>query len=137
MTWVELHRQSELLASAAESSLRSGDITRAEFLYARAADWETQALEATPPDKLRTLGITAVSAAALWYKAKQFGKSEGLAYRFVARPDLPNFAKSQLKDLLQAIGQKAAGRPAVPSASQSGAIGPQSSESVSRRLLAA
>ena len=105
MTWAELHRQSELLASQAEAALRAGDASGAEQLYADAADWEARALGSVAPEKLRTLGITAVSAVALWFKAKRFGLAEGLAYRSLARPELPQFAKTQLKELLHAIRQ--------------------------------
>ncbi len=135
MTWAELHRQSELLASQAEAALRAGDAAGAERFYADAAGWEVRALECVAPEKLRTLGITAVSAAALWFKGKEYGRAEGLAYRLLARPELPQFAKTQLKELLHAIRQDNYWRVETPLAGSRGSVRspslvPSTSESV-------
>ena len=46
MTWAERHRESELLASEAEAAIRMGDRSRAQILYAQAADAEDAALAA-------------------------------------------------------------------------------------------
>jgi hypothetical protein len=109
---------SERLASAAELAFRSGRREEAERLYRDAAAAEAEALSALPPEKQRTLGITAVSAAALWYKARQYREAESVAYRALASNALPEFAVRQLQQLLQmawaAAAGEAAGRRFVP-----------------------
>ena len=69
MSWNEHHSESEKLASEAELVSRSGNRQEAEQLYAEAAAAEARALADLTPEKQRTIGITAISAVALWYKA--------------------------------------------------------------------
>ena len=82
-------------------SLRSRDFTAAESLYRQAAEAEEAALRELDQGKRRTLGITAVSAAALYYKARAFGEAENLAYQWLPHPSLPEFAAGKLRGLLQ------------------------------------
>lgn len=103
MSWLEHHRASEEAAAQAEAALRGGDRSRARTLYAEAADAERQALSALDTSKTRTLGISAVSAASLYYKAARFRDAEAVALQWMASPDLPEFAKEQLRNLLQSI----------------------------------
>lgn len=103
MTWLEHHRQSEEFASSADVARLRGDDKRARGLYGKAAEAEVRAIEVLDPSKQRTLGITAVSAVALYYKAVELPLAEQTAYRFLALDNLPNFARTQLRDLLQAI----------------------------------
>lgn len=103
MTWLEHHREAESLASRADVARHSGNIDQAKLLCGRAAEAEVRAIEALEPSKQRTLGITAVSAVALYYKAEQMKMAENTAYRLLALDDLPGFARIQLRDLLQAI----------------------------------
>jgi hypothetical protein len=103
MSWLELHQRSESLAAEAEMAARSNAKERAEQLYVEAAELESQALESVLPSKTRTRGITAVSAVALWFKARKFGEAQKLAHRVLACQNLPNFAVQQLQALLQAI----------------------------------
>jgi hypothetical protein len=118
VSWGEHHSESERLAAAADVARRSGDPTRAEALYRRAAQSEAAALAELSPDKQRTVGITAVSAVALWYKAHEYEKAESLAYRSLASGGLPGFAIRQLQELLQmlwaASAADRAGRRFVP-----------------------
>ena len=72
-------------------------------LYRLAAEAEILALKALEPTKTRTIGITAVSAASLLYKAQEFRKAEQLAYQWLITDLLPAFAVHQLQELLQAI----------------------------------
>jgi hypothetical protein len=102
MSWVDLHQQSERLAAEAES-LTASSPDRARQLYAEAAKLEAEALTDLAPGKLRTLGITSVSAVALWFKARQFGEAQKLAHRVMANDALPAFASQQLQELLQTI----------------------------------
>lgn len=103
MSWAEFHSLSESIAARAQSALRSGDRTTALILYAEAAAAEHRALEQTHPTKLKTRGITAVSAVALHYKAQSFEKAEQLAHQCLSSSPLPEFATHQLQNLLQVI----------------------------------
>ncbi len=103
MSWAEHHSESERLAAEAEVALRSGDDVRARSLYADAAQAEARALCDLDPGKTRTLGISAVSAVALWYKARNYPEAERLAHHWLSTQKLPPFATEQLQGLLQAI----------------------------------
>src|SRR5437870_1112451 len=82
--WAEDHTESEHLAAEAEIAARAGQIERAQELYTQAAEAEGRALEHIDPSKKRTLGITAVSAVSLLYKARQYTRAELLAYRLLS-----------------------------------------------------
>jgi hypothetical protein len=103
MSWLVHHKQSENLASEAHENLRAGDSARAVRLFKEAAQAEVLALGSLTPDKQRTIGVTAVSAVALWYRAGELDEAERLAHRSSALAGLPHFAKEQLRSLLQAI----------------------------------
>lgn len=106
MTWAELHGQSETLAADAELASRAGDSERAKLLYAQAAEWEEQALGTVESSKSRTLGITAVSAVALWNKAQRFDKAEHLTAEYFGR--VPPFAQDQLGELSAGLRKRSA-----------------------------
>ena len=95
------HSQSEEYASQAEAASRNGDKDRAAELYRLAAEEEASALSALDPSKTRTLGITAVSAASLWFKVGAFRQVERVACQWLATDYLPDFAISQLQTILQ------------------------------------
>jgi hypothetical protein len=101
MTWAEFHAESEKFASAAELAAKRGDVSAAYDLYRQAADAEVRALVALDEKKVRTLGITAVSAVALSYKAHDFTLAERLAHKWLATDLLPDFSVEQLQTLLQ------------------------------------
>lgn len=103
MSWDEHHSRSERFAIEAERAARSADRVRVEDLYRQAAIEELAALEHLPPEKQRTRGITAVSAVALWYKARDYSHAEKLAHQQLASGLLPLFAQSQLRELLHII----------------------------------
>ncbi len=103
MTWAEKHRESEHLAAEAEAAVRAGDWSQARLLYAQAADAEDSALLALDRTKMRTLGISAVSAVSLRYKAGQHQRAEATAYRWLSSASLPDFAVEQLRGLLETI----------------------------------
>ena len=103
MSWKQFHSLSEDLAAAAETAMRKGDISAARDLYRQAADAESEAFETLSENQDRTLGITAVSAVALRYKAHEFDSAEQSAHRYLALPTLPNFARIQLRELLERI----------------------------------
>lgn len=103
MTWAELHAESERLAIEAQLAMRDRNSKRAVELYKRAAELERQALDQVDVSKARTRGITAVSAVALWFKASEFTPAEQLAYSMLADPHIPDFAREELRTLVQAI----------------------------------
>ena len=103
MSWADHHKRSEQFASQAEVAVRTGRHAEALPLYALAADAERQALADLDLTKTRTVGITAVSAAALYCKAEDFARSAETARRWLKFDALPADAKGQLNILLQAI----------------------------------
>jgi hypothetical protein len=103
MTWAELHAESEKVAIEAERAFRGGDTSQATELYTKAANLEQQALAALDVSKARTRGITAVSAVSLWYEAAAFENAEQLAHSALADSMLPSFARTDLRNLVQAI----------------------------------
>lgn len=103
MSWVELHRASEEASIDAEQAFLDGKLPQSTLLYAKAADLEQQALASVDGTKARTRGITAVSAVSLWYKALAYDRAEQLAHSMLADPMIPQFARSDLRNLVQAI----------------------------------
>lgn len=103
MSWERHHSASEILASAAEVAARRGDSRHATGLYQSAAEAEVRALYEVEPTKTRTLGVTIVSAVALYYKAGELETARGIAQRWLNKDHLPSFACEQLKDILQKI----------------------------------
>ena len=101
MSWAIHHAQSEELASQAEAALRNGDRDGALEIYRLAARAEERALDALDPGKTRTLGITVVSAASLWFKAHEWKQAERVACRWIAADLLPDFAIAQLEEIIQ------------------------------------
>ncbi|AFY50734.1 hypothetical protein Nos7524_5009 [Nostoc sp. PCC 7524] len=103
MSWLVHHTRSEEYASQAEQMYRQQDLIRAAELYRLAAEAEVNALENLTPDKKRTIGITAVSAASLYYKAQEFLQAKRVAHKWLATEVLPSFAVEELEELLQVI----------------------------------
>lgn len=103
MKWTEAHSASERLAEAAHSALRNGETSIAQEFFRKAARAETEALSALGPDKPRTYGITAVSAASLWLKAGEAKEAIRIADAAFSAPNLPRFAADQLRELQDAV----------------------------------
>jgi hypothetical protein len=104
MTWAQHHQESEQASAEAHLARRSGDLSSAKSLFDRAAEAELKAIAfLDPAAKPRTYGITAVSAAALLYKSERVADAEHFAHSVLSRPNLPEFAANQLKELLQTI----------------------------------
>src|ERR1019366_1106307 len=110
MTWLAEHRESERLASEAEFAKDRGEASKARSLYNAAAKAETGALKLVLPEKAKTLGVTAVSAVALYFKAHEFDQAEELALSCVVNPNMPSFAKEELKTIVQTIWNERAFR---------------------------
>ena len=102
MSWLEHHKESERLASDAETASRGNRRDVARELYLRAAQAESRAIEALDHSRPRTLAISAVSAASLYFKAAHYEEAESLAARWLAH-SVPSFAKDQLRLVLDAV----------------------------------
>ena len=103
MSWLVHHTRSEGYASQAEELCRRHEGDRVAALYRLAAEAEANALDNLDPSKTRTIGITAVSAVSLYFKAQEFWQARKLAHKWLATDLLPPFAVEELEDLLQAI----------------------------------
>ena len=103
MTWVEHHRKSEELASSAAVCLLNGHSIEARQHYRLAAEAELLALADLDITKQRTLGITVVSAAALWFKGQDWKRAKRVAYQWLATDSLPDFAIEELEEILREI----------------------------------
>lgn len=108
MTWSAFHGESEKLAIAAQLAAQDRNHDLARDLYRRAGDAERRALALVGTDKVRTRAITAVSAVALCFKAREFAAAEQLAHEMLADASLPEFARADLRNLVQAIWTEAA-----------------------------
>jgi hypothetical protein len=103
MDWENHHRRSERLAMEAQIALQQGEADTARRIYALAAEAENRALALLDPEKRRTLGITVVSAASLWFKAGDLARAWKLAMEWLSEEGIPPFACEQLEELLVAI----------------------------------
>ena len=104
MSWLTDHQTSEEAASEAHAARRRGDEPLATSLFANAAKAELLALKhVSVTEKPRTFGVTAVSAAALLYKAEQPQEAEQFAHSILCQAGLPDFATDQLREILQSI----------------------------------
>ncbi|WP_018605075.1 hypothetical protein [Uliginosibacterium gangwonense] len=112
MSWVDFHSESERLAIEAQLKINERRMPEALLLYKAAAEAEQSALNCLEIAKARTRGITAVSAVALWFKAGEFAKAEQLAHLMLADSKMPEFARRDLKNLVQTISTEEAKREA-------------------------
>jgi hypothetical protein len=103
MDWDENHSENERLAGQAEVAAREGNRKRAAALYREAAEAESRALASVDPTKMRTLGITAVSAVSLYYKAGEGAVAADIGQRYLDAGSLPEFAQHQIREILDVI----------------------------------
>jgi hypothetical protein len=104
MSWIERHKESEILAIEAHEAKKANNFSVAEKLFREAGFAEKEALLLIDPKaKPRTYAVTAISAASLFYKARDFKQAEQVAYSSLSNEALPSFAACELRDLLQAI----------------------------------
>lgn len=103
MSWLIHHTRSEEYASQAEELYRQQEVNHAAEFYSLAAEAEVNALENLALNKTRTIGITAVSATSLYYKAHKFLLAKQVAHKWLATELLPPFAIEELEDILQVI----------------------------------
>lgn len=97
---LDVHRQAEALMGRADVLAAEGRAAEARRLYRQAADLEAQALESIPATRPRTRGIIAVSAVALYWRGGATDQVVRHAERYLAERELPDFARTQLAELL-------------------------------------
>lgn len=97
---IDVHRQSQDVAFRAELLERAGKCDEAKQLYLEAAKLEVEVLREIPVSRPKTRGIIAVSTASLFWRAGAQDEVERVAREYLAVPDLPEFARIQLGDLL-------------------------------------
>ena len=103
MTWLNFHRNSESLAVLAHEAKQAGEIEKANELFIASAEAEAAAFSELKSNQPRTLGITSVSATALYFKGGELKQAENFAHSAMSLPYLPSFARSELRALLQSI----------------------------------
>lgn len=103
MSWHENHTKGMQAAEAAHEALKAGDDAAARKHFAKAAALEEAALGKLSASQSRTLGITAISATSLWLKSKDFAEAERLSSHLLSLADLPDFAKKELRTILQTV----------------------------------
>lgn len=103
MSWLDPHKRSEELASQAAQLVRKGEVDNAVPLYAKAAELEELALDQVGSGTPRTLGIIAISTASLWFKARELRRAEAVALRVLAAAGVPDFARSDLRIIVQTV----------------------------------
>lgn len=106
MNWSEHHQTSERFAVEAELAARNGEFEHARKLYRAAAVAEHDAFDSLDPTKVRTLGITAVSAASLYFKSGDSTMAREIASRATSTDTLPEFARQELKILIETIEEQ-------------------------------
>ena len=97
------HEEAQEISATAAALFAQGRVADARVQFGAAADLELQALRHVPPDKRRTWGILAVSAAALLYKARRHDEAESAIYSFLVEPGIQPEARRQLRELLEVI----------------------------------
>lgn len=97
-TWRQEHAASEYHAALAEST---ADPELAARHWLNAANAELRALARLLPRQSRTVGITAVSTASLYFKAGRASTAQGLIKHWLANNVLPDFAVIELRQMLE------------------------------------
>ena len=97
---IEVHRKAQDVAFRAERLEATGQCEEAKRLYLEAARLEDEVLREIPASRPKTRGIIAVSTASLFWRAGVQEEVERVAREYLAVPDLPEFARIQLGDLL-------------------------------------
>jgi tetratricopeptide (TPR) repeat protein len=97
---VEAHRQAEQLLAQGERLEAEGRLDEARAIYLQAAQREAEVYDHLPADRTRTRGIIAVSVVSLYHRAGDSFEAIRHAHRYLAELGPPDFAQTQLFDLL-------------------------------------
>jgi len=94
-------QQSDELSFRAERALATGNAQKALELFAEAAALETQLAERAAADEPRVRSVVALSAVALWFKARRFDECERLALQLLAGERLTDQGRVEVRALLE------------------------------------
>lgn len=97
---LDVHRRAETLMAAADAARALGRLEDAHGLYREAAAAEAEAYDLIPADRIRTRGVVAVSAVALFRKSGDPAEALRRAYLYLAQPDLHAASREDLEDVL-------------------------------------
>ena len=106
MNWSSYHTLAETAATIGYELEGDGRADMARDWFAEAADAELSALSQCPDCKRRTLGITAVSAAALLAKAGRRSEAIDVATRYSADSRLPAEYRGQLCEIAEQLQRR-------------------------------
>ena len=94
-------RESDELSFFAEKALARGETIEAEALFARAAKLETELALSISSEEPRVLSVIAISAVALWLKARNLAECEALALRLLGSSPLTEQGRADVRALLE------------------------------------
>jgi hypothetical protein len=97
---IDVQQRAQDVAFRAERLEAAGQCDEAKKLYLEAAALEDEVLREIPASRPKTRGIIAVSTASLYWRAGVQDEVVRVAREYLAVPDLPEFARIQLGDLL-------------------------------------
>jgi hypothetical protein len=97
---VDIHRRVESLVAQAEQLAAQGQHDEARRIYLDAANLEAEVFRAIPTSRPRTRGIIAVSVVSLFWRAGAQEEVARYGRECLAQPELPEFARNQINDLL-------------------------------------
>lgn len=100
---LEVHRQAEHLMGEADRMLVEGRTKEAARLNRQAAAVEARVVDLIPRERSRTRGAIAISSVALYRKAGALDDAVKQAELFLERDDLPEFARLDLRMLLDEL----------------------------------
>lgn len=105
MHWRKNHRKAERYAAEAEFCYVNGDKESALILYMKSAEEEENAMNAVNRSNARTYGITASSAAALFFKCKEYDRAEAIAKIAMKDHGISNYSRIQLQRIIDGISE--------------------------------
>lgn len=105
MTWLEHHKISEDYACDADTARWRGDLDVALAAYAAAGRWEEKALAQLDASDEPTHRIIAVSAVALFYKAKAYSEALRLGQAVLEQKNVAESTKAEIKEILAEVDQ--------------------------------
>lgn len=108
MSWVVFHERAQKLSSDAQLKHAAGQRAASRALFAQAADLEVEAFSVVERTRVRTRSITAVSAAALLFKAKRLNDAERFLFKALADDDILSPQRKQLRELLESVSDEMA-----------------------------
>jgi hypothetical protein len=106
---LDIHRRAELLMGQGDQYAVQGRQEEASAAYRAAAVEEVRAFGLIPADRVRTRGVIAVSAVALYRKAGAIDDAIRQAHAFLAMDGLTPAVRLDLEELLDHLRAERAG----------------------------